>query len=298
MKCIYRAVVMLLLLFFVFSGCTPVPVSEKNNLNTSQTATSVEEKEEAPKIPPMETFMIPFEIFDEGMKSANGIGIGGIFLSAAPRASFGTRSNWNHAIFNVGFWNTVVKISLAIPVVAFAASFQNIPLKQPDGSWLWSYDVRIDETIYSAMLYGKYIEQGVRWEMYITRENGFQDFLWYYGENNRSYTEGFWVLKNNPSDQDDLIRIDWSKDAGDDTLFIRYTNVLLNSPENGGYIDVKHTGSSNFDYIWDIFNKGRNNHTIIEWSSLTKEGRVKDPARFSDEEWHCWDENKLNVQCP
>ena len=297
MRSIYKSVAFFLLLTLVFSGCRAIDVSDRDFNVTPSTSVSSEEKEKAPGIPPVDTFLIPFEIFGNDLSTDSGVRVGGTFLSVVARIALGERSNWNHALFNVGFWNAIVRVGLAVPVAAFVASFQNIPLKQPDGSWEWSYDVRVDGVVYSAKLIGKYIDQDVRWEMYISRENGFQDFLWYYGENNETYTEGFWILKNNPSEQDDLLRIDWSKGT-DEVSAVRYTNVLPGGPENGGYIDVRHTPSSTYDYIWDIFNKGRDNHTIIEWSSLTKKGKVKDPVKFSDEKWHCWDENKLNTECP
>jgi hypothetical protein len=53
-----------------------------------------------------------------------------------------------------------------------------------------------------------------------------------------------------------------------------------------------------YDHIWDLYNKGQDNHTYIEWSSTSGEGRVKDSNRFGDDNWHCWDGGRMNVACP
>jgi len=256
----------------------------------------------APTIPPMETFLIPFEAFpDNGASSLASVAS----LSTHPgeqhpgsRALTASQSNWNHAALNVGFWNLAVVVGLAVPVAAFQASFRNIPLQQEDGSWVWSYAVRIGETVHSAKLHGQFITEGVRWDMRISKEGEYEDFLWYYGESDLPATDGFWILKQSPAVPEDLLRIDWSRNVSAETHTIRYTNIVPDGPENGGYIDARHTDDTPYDRIWDIYNKGQDNHTYIEWSSATGEGRVKDVQRFGDEEWHCWDGDRLNVVCP
>jgi hypothetical protein len=263
----------------------------------------------APTIPPTETFLIPFEAFtDNGASSLASVVESPMRTSPlsfrvseerllSPSQS-GSQSNRNHAAFNVGFWNLAVVVGLAVPVAAFQASFRNIPLQQEDGSWVWSYDVRIDGTVHSAKLHGQFITEGVRWEMRISKEGEYEDFLWYYGESDLPATDGFWILKQSPAVPEDLLRIDWSRNISAETHTIRYTNIVPDGPENGGYIDARHTDDTPYDRIWDIYNKGQDNHTYIEWSSATGEGRVKDVKHFDDEEWHCWDSDRLNVVCP
>ncbi|MFW6102053.1 MAG: hypothetical protein ACOC6O_00095 [Chloroflexota bacterium] len=263
----------------------------------------------APTIPPIETFLIPFDVFTGNATSTS------IFVNEShtqttllslpdseqlslPLALSSNKSNWNHAALNVGFWSTVVLVGLAVPVAAFQASFRNIPLQQPDGSWIWSYSVLIRGSVHSAELHGQFIPEGVHWNMRISKEDEYQDFLWYYGESNLPATEGFWILKQNPDEPNDLLEIDWSRDISTGTYSIRYTNIVPDGPENGGYIDVQYTDDIPYDYIWDIYNKGQDNHTYIEFSGSTGEGRVKDLNRFGDDDWHCWDSDQMNVACP
>jgi hypothetical protein len=185
-----------------------------------------------------------------------------------------------------------------VPVAAFRASFHNIPLQQDDGSWLWSYSVNFGGSIYTAELLAKFITEGVRWEMRITKEGEYEDFLWYYGECDLPATEGFWILKQSPSVPNDLVRINWSRNISAGTHAIRYTNIVPDGPENGGYIDTQYTKGVPYDHIWDMYNKGEDNHTYIEWSSTTKEGRIKDFNHFGDDDWHCWDSDRMNITCP
>jgi hypothetical protein len=237
----------------------------------------------APTIPPEETFVIPFGDFG---------------TSSLICFDTGNQSNWNFAAFTVGGWSTIIIVGLAVPVTAFRASFHNIPLHQKDGSWLWSYSVNIGGSIYTAELHAQFVTEGVHWAMNVSKEGQYEDFQWYYGECDPPATEGFWVLKKSPTNTTDLLRIDWSRNISAGTYAVRYTNIVPDGPENGGYIDTQYTNGTPYDHIWDVYNKSADNHTYIEWSSTTGEGRVKDYGRFGDEDWHCWDSSHTNVTCP
>jgi hypothetical protein len=237
----------------------------------------------APTIPPEDTFVISFEDFRTAGLTCFDIG---------------DQSNWNYAALSVGIWSTIIKVGLAVPVAAFQASFHNIPLHQPDGSWLWSYSVNIGGTIHTAQLHAQFITEGVHWAMNISKQGQYADFLWYYGDCDLPATEGFWILKTSPTDPTDLIRIDWSRDVSAGTHAVRYTNIVPDGPENGGYIDTQYTNDTPYDHIWDLYNKGQDNHTYIEWSSTGGEGRIKDSNHFGDEDWHCWDIDHINSECP
>jgi hypothetical protein len=237
----------------------------------------------APTIPPEDTFVISFEDFR---------------TSGLARFDIGDQSNWNYAALSIGIWSTIIKVGLAVPVAAFQASLHNIPLHQPDGSWLWSYSVNIGGSIHTAQLHAQFITEGVHWAMNITKEGEYEDFLWYYGDCDLPATEGFWILKTSPTDPTDLIRIDWSRDVSAGTHAVRYTNIVPDGPENGGYIDTQYTNDTPYDHVWDLYNKGQDNHTYIEWSSTGGEGRIKDSNHFGDEDWHCWDVDHINSECP
>jgi len=261
----------------------------------------------APLIPPVYSFVIDFNDFTSEANASPTSGSAASFVQQASFASgsgnsyssaqyaIGSYQNWGFAAWNVGVWSAIIVVGLAVPVAAFVESFNHTPQQQTDYSWIWSYDVTVGGGVYTAELHGKFIDNGVRWEMYISKQGEYTDFLWYYGESNLPATEGFWILKNNPSDPTDLIRIDWERDLAEGTHEIKYTNIVPGGPENGGYIlhGVRATGS--YDRFFDLFNKGQDNYTYIEWNSTTKEGRVKDAKHFGDDEWHYWDSNHIDV---
>jgi hypothetical protein len=242
----------------------------------------------APTIPPVETFVIPFENF----------GTSGLALLA----DTGNQSNWDYAALTVGIWSTIITVGLAVPVAAFRASFQHTPVQQDDGSWLWTYSVNIVGSVYTAKLHAQFttevITEGVHWTMNISKQDGYQDFLWYWGECDLPATGGFWILKQSPTNSTGLLRIDWSRNISAGTYAVKYTNIVPGGPENGGYIDTQYTKGTPYDHIWDLYNKSGDNHTYIEWSSTTGEGRVKDFQRFGDNDWHCWNSSRINVTCP
>ena len=259
----------------------------------------------APTIPPIETFLIPFETLTANATSS--------FVSESQMSTAlvslpiseqvlvpltGSQSNWNYAAYIVGFWYAVVVVGLAVPVAAFRESFHHTPVEQPDGSWVWSYSVVLGSAVYSAELRGEFITEGVRWEMRISKEGEYEDFLWYYGEHSLPAMEGFWILKLSPTNPIDLLRIDWSRNISAGTYAIKYTNIVPGGSENGSYIDFQYTKGIPYDYICDIYNKVEDNHTYIEYSSTTGEGRIKDFEHFGDNDWHCRDSDRMNVTCP
>jgi hypothetical protein len=239
----------------------------------------------APTIPPVETFVIPFEEFS---------GTGGLISLAET----GNQSNWNYAAFTVVYWGAILITKLAVPVAAFRASFQHTPVQQDDGSWLWSYSVNIGNATYTAELHAQFITEGVHWSMNISKEGEYEDFLWYYGECDLPATEGFWILKESPAVPDDLLQIDWSRNISAGTHAARFTYIVPDDPLNGSYIDTQYTKGVPYNHIWDLYNKSGDNHTYIDWSSTTGEGRVKDLNHFGDDNWHCWDSARMNVTCP
>jgi hypothetical protein len=249
----------------------------------------------APTIPPIETFLIPFDTFT-GDATSSSVSLSEQFPPASVLSS--NQSNWNYAALTVGFWSAVVVVGLAVPVAAFRESFNHDPVQQPDGSWIWSYSVSIGGSVYSAELHGQFITEGVHWDMRISKEGEYEDFLWYYGENNLPATAGFWILKQSPAVPNDLLQIDWSRNISAGTYAITYTNIVPEGPENGGYIDFQYTKGVPYDYICDIYNKGEDNHTYIEYGSSTEEGRIKDSGHFGNNDWHCWDGDRMNVACP
>jgi len=239
---------------------------------------------DAPEIPPLSTFLIDFSSFADA--------------GASRPAEAVTSVNWGHAAFTALVWNTLITVGLAVPVAAFAESFNHVPLQTADGSWLWSYSVTAGSQVYTAKLYGSLVAAGTHWEMFITKHGVYDDFLWYTGDADLTLTEGSWMLNRSPEQPHPLLEIAWHRDPQEGTADIRYSNVESGNPEQGGYILYGTTVFDQYDGFYDVYNKGQDNHTDAEWDFENGDGRVRDPRHFGDNDWHCWDEDQQDVICP
>lgn len=247
-------------------------------LALSQSCTKQEEAL-APQLPPEETFLVDFNGFDD----------------TDTTKSF---TNWFYAAINVAYWNLVVDVELAVPVASFKEAFNHEAIFQGDDTWKWVYSVTVDGTTYTAELFGKKLsEEEVQWDMYVSKQNGYTDFHWYTGVVKTDHTAANWTVFDNVAGVPyEMISIDYVKDVTAGTQQITYTNIIPDSPENGGYLSY----GSQVDYLnvfYDIYNKKKDNLTEIEANTSTKEGRVKDPEHFDDDEWHCWNQYRMNTTC-
>jgi len=248
------------------------------------TSCEKEDYGDAPDLPPKSSFVMDFSDFLDEEKSQ--------FANE-------TYHHRNTAIFHIAVWNTVIFLHMAIPVAAFTGSFNHDPSPQPDGSWLWSYSVNVGANTYTANLYGKGEGINVEWKMYISKSGhgAFDDFLWFEGNSHIAGIEGHWILYKSPTENIPFVRIDWFNNV-DGTSGISYTNIIPGGPENGGYISHEVTKDTPYDASYDIFNKGQNNLVEINWNRLAIKGQIRDPKTFGDEEFYCWDENGVDIECP
>jgi hypothetical protein len=243
---------------------------------------------EAPELPPLNSFIMDFGDFTDAPLAAAPMG------HAAPVAG----TYWTRSAVVVGVWNALLTITLAPPVAAFVASFNHQPEWNDEGNaWTWSYDFAVLAVQHSARLEARLITDGVRWDMYITRQGSFTEFHWYSGVSNASGTSGTWSLNMSPADPAAFLDIEWSRSASGDTFELTYTNVVAGTAGYGSYITHGVTGDTPYDAFYDLYGAEVDNLTEIEWNRLTKEGRTRDPAHFEDSAWRCWAGNLDNTTC-
>jgi hypothetical protein len=248
--------------------------------------------DEPPELPPLSSVVMDFSDF-----TSRGplLGVENPTLSDMEIEGYG---NWGWAFLNVAVWNTILEVTLAVPVASFAEAFNHVPVQQPDGTWIWAYTFQVVEVTYYAQLHGGVTPDGFEWEMHISREDGFQDFLWYTGQCELDLSEGTWTFYKDPDEPLPCLGIEWHHEPATELGDIKYTNIEPGSPGNGGYIYYGLTDDPLYDGFYNIYNKGDDNHTDIEWNDTTIEGRVRDLARFGDNNWHCWDSNLEDTVCP
>jgi len=242
-----------------------------------------------PTIPPQSSFIMNFSDLDSSKAPSK------YFMKVD---SAGQYSNFLFAAGNVVVWNVILTVGLAIPVASFVHSFSyQGTWNNQDNAWEWKYNFQVYAT-YSAKLKAKVSGNTVHWEMYISLQNGFQNFLWYEGDSQLDNSQGTWTLFDNPNSNQPLLGILWHKNVSNNTSDITYTNIVPGSPENGGYIAYGITTDTTYNAYYNIFNKGKNNLTSIRWNIPHKNGSVKDSLHFGNSQWNCWDENYLNTTCP
>ena len=203
-------------------------------------------------------------------------------------------SNWTYAAGTVAFWLTVTNITFAIPTAAFAATINQDPEYLGDLRWKWTKNFMFNHT---AELYGEINGSVVNWEMYISRTGGFQDFLWYTGESNIDGSGGTWTFNESPDIPVEYIEIEWNYSAtgvGD----LRYEVVKASAENVGSYILYEFDNNTDYNASCTLFNSVNSNMINIEWHRINHNGRVESSNYFGDDLWHCWDENRDNIDCP
>ena len=252
----------------------------------------------APEIPPLETMVIDFGNLGNFDKSA----------LIKENENVLSNVNWLYSVTTVSVWNTLVGITLAVPVASFRAAFNQVPARTGDGTWQWSYSVGGFASQYSARLVGQVLTGQVKWEMYITKTgiDPFDEFLWFEGTSELDGASGQWTLYLSPQYPVKVIQIDWQKEA-DQIGNIKYTylretdNSQQPDPFYGSYLNYG-LQDSTFDAYINIhaFNaqvEGFTN-TDIQWSRTDFSGRVKSENFYGDTAWHCWDTNGNDANCP
>jgi len=232
-----------------------------------------------PDLPPEASFITNFSDFNIS-KSNNDL----------------TNINWKYAAGNVLVWNSIITVGLAVPVASYTEAFKNNdPVYQGDGTWLWEYSFPQNENTYTARLFGTVNDNSIYWEMFISKDGEYDSFKWFSGISIDN-SKVSWVLFDNPIDANELLSIEYIK-TSDNSGSITYKNIVPEGSENGGYIKYENNNSDDLNAYYEIYNKGKDNLTEIEWSQTNKNGRVKDENKYQDDKWYCWNENLEDIDC-
>lgn len=252
--------------------------------------------EDPPMLPPLESMTIDFGNFDTEKKHAS-------FSMSKGIESV----NWEFSAFVAGTWNSIIVSTLAIPVITYKKALDEMPVYLDDKTWEWRYEVPFFTAVYKARLTGQIRTQDVEWKMYVTREGagGFSEFLWFQGTSQLDGKTGQWILNHSSSFKEPVLQIDWESN-GISVEKIKYTYVRalndsrLDDPFRSSYIEagLQTGGPYNAYYKIHYFNGADFSDMIVEWSATGKHGRVQCEQFFTDELWHCWNGNYVNVICP
>jgi hypothetical protein len=232
------------------------------------------DKKDAPELPPESAFIIDLSDFMN-------------------QKSTPTYANWATAVGTVGFWNIILSATLAVPVASYVEAFNHEPVRVDNNTWKWSYTVEVDDINYTADLYADVFEAEVHWEMHISQEGGFSNFLWYKGTCDILRTHGNWTLYAGPANNTEFMEIEWNHDWENTTGDIRYTNVWTASPGIGDYIYAGITNDTPYNAFYDLYDDSKDNLVKINYNTVTREGSI-----YYDDLWHCWNSSLEDIECP
>lgn len=212
-------------------------------------------------------------------------------------ASKSSQEHFNAAAIQVGVWNVVLTVNLAIPVIAFNAIVNNEVPTFEDGTWTWDSDFNVGAIGHNARLEATLSGNNVLWKMYVSKDNEYTDFLWFTGTSVVGNKSGQWLLNADPNNSTPLLQIDWEVN-NNGTTQIRYTNIIPSHNDKGGYIEYGVTNNNPiYDAFYTIYHTDGDFQVDIEWNRITKEGRIKNPNQFFDTAWHCWDSSFQSIDC-
>lgn len=234
----------------------------------------------APEIPPLSTMVMDVENFTNGTTNPGGRNM--------------TKTHWAGAALQVGFWNTILALNLALPVAAYGVTINEQPEFDRDrGLWIWSLDFNFAGGTYTLELTGQIIANQVEWNMYLSQDGGFQDVWWYTGTMQMNGTSGYWILKKNATEATDFLRIDWQIE-NEEVGSIKYEIIETGADEIGSYIECGKMTGGDYNVFYTIEITSPQRKAAIEWNDQTGAGRVE----YDDSGvYYCWDTNFDDIDC-
>jgi len=241
------------------------------------------DKGDPPTMPPLGSMIIDFSNFVNLKKSSN-------LLSDQKGTE---NSNWEFASAVAGFWNSLITITLAVPVASFSRAIDQDPVYLDNKTWQWKYNVSLIGVTYTARLTGQIGTNNVIWKMYVS-SNSFTEFVWFEGTSKLDGTGGQWILNESSSSQTAFLQIDWTK-TGSSVGSIKYEYVKADS-FNGSNVQYTLTSSTSASYDVHYYNGVKFSDVDIEWNPTSHSGRVRS-SDYLLGDWYCWNDQKINVNC-
>jgi hypothetical protein len=230
-------------------------------------------KEDPPELPPIESMLMDFSVFEEEPGQAKGT----------------QETYWNfiYSAATVTIVSAAVQVYSVLPVAAYAKALQQSPVYMCDHVWEWSFDFMLNNLQYSATLTGERISnEEFSMEMVIgLTAVPSSSVKWFDGEIRYDHTHAIWTFYEEGSIP--ALEVEWNKDFETEAADLTYTIVKTGHPEVDSYISYTYIPGAEYDASFEISVTA--GITEIEWNTATLKGRVMSVAHFQDDAWHCWD---------
>ncbi len=252
---------------------------------TFTTSCNKKEEGEQPELPPVESLVMDFSDFDSRPDQTKGVAI--------------SYNNFVYSYLNIVFWNTISTGTIALPTAAYLYMLEQDPEYLGDNKWEWTYEFTFNQADYIATLTGIRLNNE---EFSMEMEIAYSGFTgaavkWFDGVIRYDHTAATWNLyKYDDLSTVKIIEVEWTKDYEAETSSLSYTYVEPGKEQTGSSITLGKDPSLDYDAWYTI---SLASETIdIQWDTETKAGRVKNPDHFQDSNWHCWNSDLMDIECP
>ncbi len=282
--------IVILLALFAFSACEPAEIIDPSFPLRA-----------APEIPPAEMYLMPLELLTAIEADTSG--------KSRQRKLRPTYYHWAHSTLSLVAWNTRIALHTAIPLTAFGLAVNQEPILIEEDRYEWTYSYKappfLGDKTYDIVLTGTYVGANeVEWKMNLSEEGGFQNFEWFSAIVATDFSRGNFVIYQQAPQPQPVLNITFegllsNSEVPNPALKLRYTDLDPDAEEIGTYVEFRTEPENTYNRVFDI--KGGPQRpdlsTEIEWNIPIGEGRVRDKARFGDNDWHCWNEQLQDVGC-
>lgn len=241
----------------------------------------------APALPTATMFTMPTETIDDSEQTDVPAGV--------------TYQNWWHAGVNLAVWNTVAVVSVALPLQAIGAAFNQDAQFIGNNTYEWRYQHNATAAegggTYDISLTGEYSSdaQEVYWELNASKAGEFSDFTWVSGRTSTNQHLSEFILSKNPNNGVQALKINFEQQNNDNAT-LRFTNIDASDANNGHFIEYRTDADGEFNRAFDL--QGVPGNLLeIRWNEPARDGKVKHPTHFGDNNWHCWNDMKYDIDC-
>jgi len=225
-----------------------------------------------PPIPPIESASIDFSYFEKETKD---------------------NTNFSFVTEKVLKWKALLQDSLSIHHEILNTAAQNKFVFQKEKTWLSDFSFSIENKgMYSAKFFGIIELDTVSYKAFVSYDF-FSDIIYLDGSAYNNTKIGKWEFNKIQLIDSTKIKLLTANWDFSNINKIKITNNQAGE-ENLNYILQIDSVDNEYNYYIDIYNKGDENHSIIQWNSSTNIGRVKDKLRFNNEDWYYWNSNFEN----
>lgn len=205
---------------------------------------------------------------------------------------------FNDATEGIIFWQILLTDSLSFQKDLLERALTNNLEYQADETWLIKDKLNYDEESYDILLFCINYTDTVNSKLYFSLDTTYINLLTFEGISYNSNSQGNWIINKPEKDTSAYVKFlttNWKIDSSENKE-IKFTN-FLSGGDNGNYILYKDSTDDLYNSYIDLYDKANENHTIIQWNSISNVGRIKDYFRYADDEWYCWDDNFFNIEC-